>query len=159
MADFDRSKPHENVGTMGHVDHGNTTLTAAITATLAEKLPSDVNQKIAYDEIDNAPEEKERGITIATSHQEYESENRHYAHVDMPGHADYVKNMITGAAQMDVALLVSSAAVDSMPQTRAHNLLSRKVAVTYLGVFLTTAYMVAAEDTLVPLDMEASQLR
>ena len=109
MATFDRSKPHVNVGTMGHVDHGKTTLTAAITHVLAKKLPSDVNKAIAYDKIDNAPEEKARGITIATSHQEYESENRHYAHVDMPGHADYVKNMITGAAQIDGAILVVAA--------------------------------------------------
>ena len=106
MADFDRSKPHINVGTMGHVDHGKTTLTAAITAVLAKRLPSEINKPVAYDQIDNAPEEKARGITIATSHQEYESEKRHYAHVDMPGHADYIKNMITGAAQVDGAILV-----------------------------------------------------
>ncbi len=122
---FDRSKPHVNVGTMGHVDHGKTTLTAAITAVLAKKLPSKVNKPIKYDEIDNAPEEKQRGITIATSHQEYESEKRHYAHVDMPGHADYVKNMITGAAQVDGAILVVSAADGPMPQTREHVLLAK----------------------------------
>src|SRR3990167_5318116 len=135
MADFDRSKPHVNVGTMGHVDHGKTTLTAAITTTLATKLPSDVNKKVDYDQIDNAPEEKQRGITIATSHQEYESEARHYAHVDMPGHADYVKNMITGAAQVDGAILVVSAADGPMPQTREHVLLARQVGVPKIVVF------------------------
>jgi elongation factor Tu len=121
---------------MGHVDHGKTTLTAAITATLAKKLPSDVNKSVKYDEIDNAPEEKARGITIATSHQEYESEKRHYAHVDMPGHADYVKNMITGAAQIDGAILVVSAADGPMPQTREHVLLARQVGVPKILVFL-----------------------
>ena len=136
MADFDRSKPHVNVGTMGHVDHGKTTLTAAITAVLAKKLPSDVNKPVAYDQIDNAPEEKARGITIATSHQEYESEKRHYAHVDMPGHADYVKNMITGAAQVDGAILVVSAADGPMPQTREHVLLARQVGVPKILVFM-----------------------
>jgi elongation factor Tu len=125
---FDRTKPHVNVGTMGHVDHGKTTLTAAITMVLAKKLPSDVNKPVAYDQIDNAPEEKARGITIATSHQEYESEKRHYAHVDMPGHADYVKNMITGAAQVDGAILVVSAADGPMPQTREHVLLPARLA-------------------------------
>ena len=133
---FDRSKPHVNVGTMGHVDHGKTTLTAAITAVLAKKLPSDVNKSIAYDQIDNAPEEKARGITIATSHQEYESEKRHYAHVDMPGHADYVKNMITGAAQVDGAILVVSAADGPMPQTREHVLLARQVGMPKILVFM-----------------------
>src|SRR5438445_890675 len=137
MADtFDRSKPHVNVGTMGHVDHGKTTLTAAITAVLAKKMPSAVNKPIAYDQIDNAPEEKQRGITIATSHQEYESEKRHYAHVDMPGHADYVKNMITGAAQIDGAILVVSAADGPMPQTREHLLLAKQVGVPYVLVFM-----------------------
>jgi elongation factor Tu len=137
MADtFDRSKPHVNVGTMGHVDHGKTTLTAAITAVLAKKLPSAVNKPIAYDQIDNAPEERARGITIATSHQEYESEKRHYAHVDMPGHADYVKNMITGAAQVDGAILVVSAADGPMPQTREHVLLAKQVGVPKILVFL-----------------------
>lgn len=136
MADFDRSKPHVNVGTMGHVDHGKTTLTAAITAVLAKKLPSDVNKPVKYDEIDNAPEEKARGITIATSHQEYESEKRHYAHVDMPGHADYVKNMITGAAQIDGAILVVSAADGPMPQTREHVLLAKQVGVPSILVFM-----------------------
>src|SRR3982751_3382363 len=136
MADFDRSKPHLNVGTMGHVDHGKTTLTAAITAVLAKKLPSDTNKPIKYDEIDNAPEEKQRGITIATSHQEYESEKRHYAHVDMPGHADYVKNMITGAAQIDGAILVVAANDGPLPQTREHVLLAKQVGVPKILVFL-----------------------
>jgi len=137
MADtFDRSKPHVNVGTMGHVDHGKTTLTAAITAVLAKKLPSAVNKPIAYDQIDNAPEEKARGITIATSHQEYESEKRHYAHVDMPGHADYVKNMITGAAQIDGAILVVGANDGPLPQTREHVLLARQVGVPKIIVFM-----------------------
>jgi elongation factor Tu len=135
-ATFDRSKPHVNVGTMGHVDHGKTTLTAAITHVLAKKLPSDVNKPRNYEDIDNAPEEKARGITIATSHQEYESEKRHYAHVDMPGHADYVKNMITGAAQIDGAILVVSAADGPMPQTREHVLLARQVGVPTILVFL-----------------------
>lgn len=145
MADFDRSKPHVNVGTMGHVDHGKTTLTAAITAVLAKKLPSDVNKPVAYDQIDNAPEEKARGITIATSHQEYESEKRHYAHVDMPGHADYVKNMITGAAQVDGAILVVSAADGPMPQTREHVLLAKQVGVPKILVFLNKMDMADAE--------------
>ena len=137
MADnFDRSKPHVNVGTMGHVDHGKTTLTAAITAVLAKKMPSAVNKPVAYDMIDNAPEERARGITIATSHQEYESEKRHYAHVDMPGHADYVKNMITGAAQIDGAILVVGANDGPLPQTREHVLLARQVGVPYILVFL-----------------------
>ncbi len=133
---FDRSKPHVNVGTMGHVDHGKTTLTAAITAVLAKRLPSKVNKPIAYDQIDNAPEERARGITIATSHQEYESEKRHYAHVDMPGHADYIKNMITGAAQIDGAILVVSAADGPMPQTREHVLLAKQVGVPSIMVFM-----------------------
>jgi len=145
MADFDRSKPHVNVGTMGHVDHGKTTLTAAITVTLAKRLPSDVNKAVKYDEIDHAPEEKERGITIATSHQEYESENRHYAHVDMPGHADYVKNMITGAAQIDGAVLVVSAADGTMPQTREHVLLAKQVGVPKIVVFLNKMDMADLE--------------
>ena len=133
---FDRSKPHVNVGTMGHVDHGKTTLTAAITAVLAKHKPSDVNKPVAYADIDKAPEERARGITIATSHQEYESDKRHYAHVDMPGHADYVKNMITGAAQIDGAILVVSAADGPMPQTREHVLLARQVGVPKILVFL-----------------------
>ena len=157
MADFDRSKPHVNVGTMGHVDHGKTTLTAAITATLAKKLPSDVNKKINYDEIDNAPEEKARGITIATSHQEYESEKRHYAHVDMPGHADYVKNMITGAAQVDGAILVVSAADGPMPQTREHVLLAKQVGVPKILVFMNK--MDLADPELVELvEMDIREL-
>lgn len=146
MADtFDRTKPHVNVGTMGHVDHGKTTLTAAITAVLAKKLPSAVNKPIAYDQIDNAPEERQRGITIATSHQEYESEKRHYAHVDMPGHADYVKNMITGAAQVDGAILVVSAADGPMPQTREHVLLAKQVGVPKIVVFLNKMDLADAE--------------
>jgi elongation factor Tu len=137
MADqFDRSKPHVNVGTMGHVDHGKTSLTAAITSVLAKKMPSAINKPVKYDEIDKAPEEKARGITIATSHQEYESEKRHYAHVDMPGHADYIKNMITGAAQIDGAILVVSAADGPMPQTREHVLLAKQVGVPSILVFL-----------------------
>ena len=136
MANFDRSKPHINVGTMGHVDHGKTTLTAAITNVLAKRLPSEVNKAVAYDQIDNAPEEKARGITIATSHQEYESEKRHYAHVDMPGHADYIKNMITGAAQVDGAILVVAANDGPLPQTREHVLLAHQVTVPKIIVFL-----------------------
>lgn len=137
MADtFDRSKPHVNVGTMGHVDHGKTSLTAAITMVLSKRLPSAVNKPVDYAQIDNAPEERARGITIATSHQEYESEKRHYAHVDMPGHADYVKNMITGAAQIDGAILVVSAADGPMPQTREHVLLAKQVGVPSILVFL-----------------------
>ncbi len=157
MADFDRTKPHVNVGTMGHVDHGKTTLTAAITMTLAKRLPSDVNKPVNYDEIDNAPEEKARGITIATSHQEYESEKRHYAHVDMPGHADYVKNMITGAAQVDGAVLVVSAADGPMPQTREHVLLAKQVGVPKIVVFLNKMDM--ADEELVELvEMDVREL-
>jgi elongation factor Tu len=133
---FDRSKPHVNVGTMGHVDHGKTTLTSAITFVLAKRIPSKINVPKKFEEIDNAPEEKSRGITIATSHTEYESEKRHYAHVDMPGHADYVKNMITGAAQIDGAILVVSAADGPMPQTREHVLLARQVEVPKILVFM-----------------------
>ncbi len=157
MADFDRSKPHVNVGTMGHVDHGKTTLTAAITAVLAKKLPSDVNRPIAYDQIDNAPEERARGITIATSHQEYESETRHYAHVDMPGHADYVKNMITGAAQIDGAILVVAANDGPLPQTREHVLLAHQVGVPKILVFLNK--MDLADPELVELvEMDIREL-
>lgn len=136
MADFDRSKPHVNVGTMGHVDHGKTTLTAAITHVLAKRVPSATNVAVDYAEIDNAPEEKQRGITIASSHKEYESEKRHYAHVDMPGHADYVKNMITGAAQVDGAILVVAATDGPLPQTREHVLLAKQVGVPKIVVFL-----------------------
>src|ERR1700683_5575442 len=150
MADtFDRSKPHVNVGTMGHVDHGKTTLTAAIKSVLSKRLPSAINQPKTYEEIDNAPEEKARGITIATTHVEYESEKRHYAHVDMPGHADYVKNMITGAAQIDGAVLVVSAADGPMPQTREHVLLARQVGVPSILVFLNK--MDLADEELVEL--------
>ncbi len=141
---FDRSKPHLNVGTIGHVDHGKTTLTAAITMVAAKKFGGS-NKSIAYDQIDNAPEERERGITIATSHQEYETEKRHYAHVDCPGHADYVKNMITGAAQMDGAILVVSAADGPMPQTREHILLAKQVNVPYIVVFLNKMDMADPE--------------
>jgi elongation factor Tu len=142
---FKRDKPHVNVGTMGHVDHGKTTLTAAITAVLAKHKPSDINKPVKYDEIDNAPEERQRGITIATSHQEYESDKRHYAHVDMPGHADYVKNMITGAAQIDGAVLVVSAADGPMPQTREHILLAKQVGVPYILVFMNKMDMADPE--------------
>lgn len=157
MAQFDRTKPHVNVGTMGHVDHGKTTLTAAITAVLAKKLPSDVNKPVAYDQIDNAPEEKARGITIASSHQEYESEKRHYAHVDMPGHADYVKNMITGAAQIDGAILVVAANDGPLPQTREHVLLAKQVGVPKIVVFLNK--MDLADPELVELvEMDVREL-
>ncbi len=158
MADaFDRSKPHVNVGTMGHVDHGKTTLTAAITQVLAKRLPSAVNQPKNYDEIDNAPEEKARGITIATSHQEYESEKRHYAHVDMPGHADYVKNMITGAAQIDGAILVVGANDGPLPQTREHVLLAKQVGVPKILVFMNK--MDLADPELVELvEMDIREL-
>ena len=157
MAEFDRTKPHVNVGTMGHVDHGKTTLTAAITAVLAKKLPSEVNKPIAYDQIDNAPEEKARGITIASSHQEYETKNRHYAHVDMPGHADYVKNMITGAAQVDGAILVISATDGPMPQTREHVLLAKQVGVPKILVFLNKMDM-ADEDLVELIEMDVREL-
>ena len=157
MAEFDRSKPHVNVGTMGHVDHGKTTLTAAITHVLAKRLPSEVNKPRNYEDIDNAPEEKQRGITIASSHQEYESEKRHYAHVDMPGHADYGKNMITGAAQVDGAVLVVSAADGPMPQTREHVLLAKQVGVPKIVVFLNKMDM--ADEELVELvEMDVREL-
>jgi len=152
---FLRNKPHVNVGTIGHVDHGKTTLTAALTICQAEKMGGEAK---AYDQIDNAPEEKARGITIATAHVEYESENRHYAHVDCPGHADYVKNMITGAAQMDGAILVCSAADGPMPQTREHILLARQVGVPYIVVYLNKADMVDDEELLELVEMEVREL-
>lgn len=154
-AKFERTKPHCNIGTIGHVDHGKTTLTAAITSVLAELGGA---AKIAYDEIDKAPEEKARGITIATAHVEYETANRHYAHVDCPGHADYVKNMITGAAQMDGAILVVSAADGPMPQTREHILLARQVGVPYLVVFMNKVDMVDDPELLELVEMEVREL-
>src|SRR5213596_1927425 len=150
-----RDKPHVNVGTIGHIDHGKTTLTAAITKVLAEKYGG---QASSFEEIDNAPEEKERGITIATSHVEYETQNRHYAHVDCPGHADYVKNMITGAAQMDGAILVVSAADGPMPQTREHILLARQVNVPYVVVFLNKVDMVDDPDLVELVEEEVKDL-
>ena len=152
---FERSKPHVNVGTIGHVDHGKTTLTAALTVILAKKYGGEAK---GYDQIDNAPEEKARGITIATSHVEYQSEKRHYAHVDCPGHADYVKNMITGAAQMDGAILVVSAADGPMPQTREHILLARQVGVPYIVVYLNKADMVDDKELLELVEMEVRDL-
>ncbi|WP_136255936.1 elongation factor Tu [Onishia niordana] len=152
---FERSKPHINVGTIGHVDHGKTTLTAALTRVSAEVFGGDAR---AFDSIDNAPEERERGITISTAHVEYQSEVRHYAHVDCPGHADYVKNMITGAAQMDGAILVCSAADGPMPQTREHILLSRQVGVPFIVVFLNKADMVDDEELLELVEMEVREL-
>jgi elongation factor Tu len=154
-AKFERTKPHVNVGTIGHVDHGKTTLTAALTKCMAAKFGGEVR---GYDQIDNAPEEKARGITIATAHVEYESENRHYAHVDCPGHADYVKNMITGAAQMDGAILVVSAADGPMPQTREHILLARQVGVPYILVYLNKADMVDDAELLELVEMEVREL-
>ena len=156
---FERNKPHLNVGTIGHVDHGKTTLTAAITGVLAKRVPNDpANKSVAFEQIDNAPEERQRGITIATSHQEYATDNRHYAHVDCPGHADYVKNMITGAAQMDGAILVVSAADGPMPQTREHILLARQVGVPYIVVFLNKADMVDDPELLELVEMEVREL-
>jgi elongation factor Tu len=152
---FQRTKPHVNVGTIGHVDHGKTTLTAALTKVMAEKHGGVVS---AYDQIDNAPEERERGITIATAHVEYETDNRHYAHVDCPGHADYVKNMITGAAQMDGAILVVSAADGPMPQTREHILLARQVGVPYIVVYMNKADQVDDEELLELVEMEVRDL-
>lgn len=154
-AKFERNKPHVNIGTIGHVDHGKTTLTAAITMTLAQSGQAKV---MKYDEIDKAPEEKERGITINTAHVEYETDNRHYAHVDCPGHADYVKNMITGAAQMDGAILVVSAADGPMPQTREHILLARQVNVPYIVVFLNKVDQVDDEELLELVEMEVRDL-
>jgi elongation factor Tu len=152
---FERTKPHVNVGTIGHVDHGKTTLTAALTKVCAEAQGGEVKE---FDQIDNAPEEKERGITIATSHVEYESANRHYAHVDCPGHADYVKNMITGAAQMDGAILVVSAADGPMPQTREHIILSRQVGVPKIVVYMNKADMVDDDELLELVEMEVREL-
>src|ERR1035437_7101906 len=154
-AKFERTKPHVNVGTIGHVDHGKTTLTAAITSVLAAKFGGEAK---AYDQIDAAPEEKARGITINTAHVEYETANRHYAHVDCPGHADYVKNMITGAAQMDGAILVCSAADGPMPQTREHILLAGQVGVPYVVVFLNKCDMVDDEELLELVEMELREL-
>ena len=154
-AKFERTKPHVNVGTIGHVDHGKTTLTAALTMVCAKQFGGETK---AFDQIDNAPEERERGITIATSHVEYESATRHYAHVDCPGHADYVKNMITGAAQMDGAILVVSAADGPMPQTREHILLSRQVGVPYIVVYMNKADMVDDEELLELVEMEIREL-
>jgi elongation factor Tu len=152
---FERDKPHVNVGTIGHIDHGKTTLTAAITLVLSEKGNAEAR---SFESIDNAPEEKERGITIATSHVEYQTDNRHYAHVDCPGHADYVKNMITGAAQMDGAILVVSAADGPMPQTREHILLARQVGVPYIVVFLNKADMVDDAELLELVEVEVREL-
>src|ERR1700716_2372096 len=153
---FDRSKPHVNIGTIGHIDHGKTTLTAAITKVLSKHNPK--NTFRSFDTIDNAPEERERGITIATSHVEYETKNRHYAHVDCPGHADYIKNTITGAAQMDGAILVCSAADGPMPQTREHILLARQVGVPYIIVFLNKCDMVDDAELLELVKMEVREL-
>jgi len=155
---FERSKPHVNVGTMGHIDHGKTTLTAAITKVLAESGSGGATAFTAFDDIDKAPEERERGITIAIAHVEYETENRHYAHVDMPGHADYVKNMITGAAQIDGAILVVSAADGPMPQTREHVLLARQVGVPYIVVFMNKVDMVDDEELLDLVELEVRDL-
>ena len=155
-AKFERTKPHVNIGTIGHVDHGKTTLTAAITKTLHDRYG--IGEAVAFDNIDKAPEERERGITISTAHVEYETPNRHYAHVDCPGHADYVKNMITGAAQMDGAILVVSAADGPMPQTREHILLSRQVGVPYIVVFLNKCDMVEDEELLELVEMEVRDL-
>ncbi len=155
---FERTKPHVNIGTIGHVDHGKTTLTAAITTVLAKKIGGN-NKSVAYDQIDNAPEEKERGITIATSHQEYETKNRHYAHVDCPGHADYVKNMITGAAQMDGAILVVSATDGPKPQTREHIVLAAQVGVPRIVVFLNKCDMPDVDEEMIELvEMEVREL-
>jgi elongation factor Tu len=154
---FERTKPHVNIGTMGHIDHGKTTLTAAITKTLAERIPEG-NSFTAFDQIDKAPEEKARGITISIAHVEYQTENRHYAHVDMPGHADYIKNMITGAAQVDGAILVVSAADGPMPQTREHVLLARQVGVPYIVVALNKADMVDDEELLDLVELEVREL-
>ena len=155
-AKFDRTKPHCNIGTIGHVDHGKTTLTAAISKVLSERVPG--NEKVDFDNIDKAPEERERGITISTAHIEYQTEKRHYAHVDCPGHADYVKNMITGAAQMDGAILVVAATDGPMPQTREHILLARQVGVPYIVVFMNKCDMVDDEELLDLVEMEIREL-
>jgi len=155
---FERTKPHVNIGTMGHVDHGKTTLTAAITKTLSERLPEEGNSFSAFDQIDKAPEERQRGITISISHVEYSTKNRHYAHVDMPGHADYIKNMITGAAQMDGAILVVAATDGPMPQTKEHVLLARQVGVPYVVVALNKTDMVDDEEILELVEMEVREL-
>ena len=156
-AKFERTKPHVNIGTIGHVDHGKTTLTAAITKVLHDKYPM-LNESRAFDQIDNAPEERQRGITINISHVEYQTEKRHYAHVDAPGHADYIKNMITGAAQMDGAILVVAATDGPMPQTREHVLLARQVGVPYILVALNKADMVDDEELLELVEMEVREL-
>ena len=154
---FERTKPHVNIGTMGHIDHGKTTLTAAITKVLAE-AGTGATEFTAFDDIDKAPEERERGITIAIAHVEYETDNRHYAHVDMPGHADYVKNMITGAAQVDGAILVVSAADGPMPQTREHVLLARQVGVPYIVVYMNKTDQVDDEELLDLVELEVRDL-
>ena len=157
-AKFERSKPHVNIGTIGHIDHGKTTLTAAISKVLATKMPSETNKTVDFDNIDKAPEERERGITINTAHIEYETAARHYAHVDCPGHADYVKNMITGAAQMDGAILVVAATDGPMPQTREHILLARQVGVPYIVVFMNKCDMVDDDELLELVEMEIRDL-
>jgi elongation factor Tu len=157
-AKFERTKPHVNIGTIGHIDHGKTTLTAAITATLAKHKASDINKAVAFENIDNAPEERERGITIAITHVEYESDARHYAHVDCPGHVDYIKNMITGAAQMDGAILVVAADDGPMLQTREHVLLARQVGVPYIVVFLNKCDLVDDEEILDLVELEVREL-
>ena len=153
---FERTKPHVNIGTMGHIDHGKTTLTAAITKVLSDRIPG--SAFTPFDQIDKAPEERQRGITISIAHVEYETENRHYAHVDMPGHADYVKNMITGAAQVDGAILVVAATDGPMPQTREHVLLARQVGVPYIVVALNKSDMVEDEELLELVEMEVREL-
>ncbi|NBW73370.1 MAG: GTP-binding protein, partial [Microbacteriaceae bacterium] len=156
-AKFERTKPHVNIGTIGHVDHGKTTLTAAITKVLHDKYP-DLNASYAFDQIDNSPEEKQRGITINISHVEYQTEKRHYAHVDAPGHADYIKNMITGAAQMDGAILVVAATDGPMPQTKEHVLLARQVGVPYIVVALNKSDMVDDAEILELVEVEVRDL-
>ena len=156
-AKFERTKPHVNIGTIGHIDHGKTTLTAAISKVLHDKFP-DLNKSFAFDQIDKAPEERQRGITISIAHIEYQTEKRHYAHVDCPGHADYIKNMITGAAQMDGAILVVAATDGPMPQTREHVLLARQVGVPYIVVALNKADMVDDEEILELVELEVREL-